>query len=262
MQTLPPPQRLEILDKANALITELEGGELTAAELAGRLDEPVSSIYRLIRTLLRLDWVMHGSVRGTYRLGLRMLAAGSAFFDTLDMRALFSPILMNMRDRTMLTVYLCLPHGLIATCVERLAGRGVRSLDMTLGSTMPLTDGGAPVAILAAMKEREAAEVIRQLEPTPAQLHLLEEKIAGFRKSGFVVTDGDVTRGVAGIATPIFDHHDRVVAGLSVGGLRHDVIGREDLVQMLLTAGQECSKLLGWNSNTVTIESDEAPKES
>ncbi|SJM55492.1 IclR family transcriptional regulator [Gulosibacter sp. 10] len=262
MATPDPRQRLEILDKANAVVTALEGGELTASEIAERLDEPVSSVYRLIRTLLQLDWVMHGSTRGAYRLGLRMLAAGSAFFDTLDMRALFSPILMGMRDRTMLTVYLCLPSGLNATCIERLAGHGVRSLDMTLGSSMPLVSGGAPVAILAAMPDRETSEVLRRLDPPPEHRRLVESKIAAYRERGFVTTDGDVTRGVGGVAVPIFDHHGRVVAGLSVGGLRDDVIGREDLVEMVIGAGRECSELLGWAPEPDGVPAHEAQRGS
>jgi DNA-binding IclR family transcriptional regulator len=245
MASDPQLQHLEILDKADAVLTALESGERTASELAELTGEPISTTYRLIRTLLELEWVMPGSTRGNYRLGLQSLTAGSAFIDSLDIRALLSPLLLEIRNATMLTSYLCLPSGTDAVCIERHAGHGVRLLDLVVGGSLPLSAGGAPTAILAGMSEHDAAVVIDQLGVRGAELDVLQTRLDHYREHGYVVSDGDVTRGVASFGAPVFDHLGRVAASVSCGGLRDDVIGNDALATLVIDAARQGSALLG-----------------
>ena len=49
---------LELVTKVDAVITALEQhGELSAADLAGILDEPLSSTYRMLQSLAGIGWV-------------------------------------------------------------------------------------------------------------------------------------------------------------------------------------------------------------
>lgn len=242
----PTYQHVEILDKADAVVTALEDGEMTATDISDRTGEPISSTYRLINSLLQMEWIMAGSMRGRYRLGLRMLTAGSAFVDSLDLRELLKPSLMEFRDSTMLTVYVCIPSGSNAVCVERLPGHGVRSLDLVLGGHLPLSKGAAPTAILTAMSESDAEEVMQQLELPATERTDLSCRMDNFRKRGFTTSDSDVTRGVAALGVPIRDHSGTVVAALSVGGLRNDVLDRPELGERLVEIGHIGSRLLGW----------------
>lgn len=242
-------QHLEILDKADAVLSALEQGELTAGEISERISEPISTTYRLIRTLLEFDWLMRGSSRGLYRIGLQALAAGSAFVDSLDIRGLLSPLLLDLRDKTMLTSYLCLPSGTHGVCIERHAGHGVRLLALAVGGSMPLSNGGGPAAILAAMPRHDAHEICNQLGIHGARLVALEERLSGYHERGYVISDGDATRGVASFGAPVFDHVGRVVAGVSAGGLRDDVIGSTTLAELIVETARHGSELLGWRGN-------------
>jgi DNA-binding IclR family transcriptional regulator len=199
--------------------------------------------------MLQLDWVMHGSSRGLYRLGLRALAAGSAFIDSLDIRALISPLLVEIRDRTMLTSHLCLPSGTTAVCIERHAGHGVRLLDLVVGGSLPLSVGAAPTAILAGMPQKDADAMIARLGLNASARSTLKQRLAHYASEGYVLSDGDVTRGVASVGAPVFDHLGRVAAAISCGGLRDQVIENDELVELVTSRAHEASTLLGWEAH-------------
>src|SRR3954465_7838038 len=76
---------LDLVSKVGAVLDALErAGELTATELAAATGEPLSSIYRLLRSLSGIGWLDKGVRRGGYRLGLLFLTVGSALEETID----------------------------------------------------------------------------------------------------------------------------------------------------------------------------------
>src|SRR6476661_6455969 len=78
---------LDLVTKVGAVLDALEErGELTAAELSAATGEPLSSIYRLVRSLTGMGWLDRGVRRGGYRLGLHFLTVGSALEDAIDIR--------------------------------------------------------------------------------------------------------------------------------------------------------------------------------
>src|SRR3954454_11493283 len=69
---------LDLVTKVGAVLDALErAGELKATEMAGVTGEPLSSIYRLLRSLNGIGWLDKGVGRGSYRLGLMFLMIGS-----------------------------------------------------------------------------------------------------------------------------------------------------------------------------------------
>jgi DNA-binding IclR family transcriptional regulator len=85
---------LELMAKVDAVIGVLETrGEASAAEIAKRTDEPLSSVYRLLQSLTGIGWVDRGWRRGTYRLGLLLLSVGGQLEDKLDIRNCARPVL-------------------------------------------------------------------------------------------------------------------------------------------------------------------------
>ncbi|HEY5848739.1 MAG TPA: helix-turn-helix domain-containing protein, partial [Microlunatus sp.] len=141
---------LELITKVDAILTALEaGGEVSAADLAKTTGEPLSSVYRLLQSLTAIGWVDRGRRRGTYRLGLKLMAVAGLVEDRLDIRESARPALQRMLDVIGVTSFLCLRRGARAVCVERLEGQAVQSLAMQLGSSLPLYAGAAPRALLA-----------------------------------------------------------------------------------------------------------------
>ena len=153
---------LELIAKVDAVMRVLESrGEASAAEIAKRTGEPLSSVYRLLQSLTGVGWVDRGWRRGTYRLGLLLLTIGGLLEDKLDVRECALPSLRRLVETTGTTSFLCVRRDTRAVCVERLEGQAVRSLAMQLGSSLPLFAGAAPRAILAFLPPAEQRSSLR-----------------------------------------------------------------------------------------------------
>ena len=244
---------LDLIAKVDAVMTALERrGEISAADLAVVIGEPLSSTYRMLQSLNAIGWVDRGPRRGSYRLGLRLMTIGGLIEDSIDIRESAFPYLRSLRDDLGATSFLCLRREARAVCVERLEGQSVRSLAMQLGGSLPLYAGAAPRVLLAFLPASEQRAVLRLNHrlpgdpPQPGQADL-EKDIALIKKRGYAVSDGDVTPGVAALGAPVFNHRHELVAAISISGLRLQIVGaqRRRNVQLIAAAARAVSAALG-----------------
>lgn len=252
------PQRLnrvQSLGKAAAALDHLaEAEELSAAELAARLREPRSSVYRLLAALAEADLVEPGRSGGTYRLGMKLFQLGSRVAQRFDERQLALPVMERLHEATEQTVFLCVRRGDQAVCIERLNGKQVQTLALSLGGTLPLHVGAASRALLAFESDEiqrdylKRAKLERFTPFTPTTRAALRRALEDVRQLGYAVSDEDVTIGVAAIGAPVFDHTNRLSAALSISGVRPAILGSdfERIARLIVTGAADISRLLGY----------------
>jgi DNA-binding IclR family transcriptional regulator len=249
---------VQVIVKAAAILDLLaSAGETSAAELAQRLGEPRSSVYRLLSSLQQLDLVDGGSQRGTYRLGLKLLRLGGAVQERLDVRVAAIPAMERIHDKTGETVFLCVRRGGEAVCVERLDGRRVTSLALRLGGALPLHAGAAPRALLAFDSRAHWHEYLASGPrayadgETPLSADELIPTLESIRQEGLSISDEDVTPGIAAIGAPVFDHRGHVCAALSISGVRQAIVGEHSahVRELVLEGAAEASRALGYQEH-------------
>jgi DNA-binding IclR family transcriptional regulator len=249
-------QSVLVLGKTMALLDVLAGvREATAAELAGLVDEPRSSVYRLLNTLVDLDVVEPGTQRGTYRLGLKLLRLGSAVVARLDVRLAATPVMERIYDETQETVFLCLRRGRDAVCIARLDGLRAAVMELKLGGSLPLHTGAAPQALLA-FDRRAAWDAYLDSGPLPRIVDHTEYRreevvtmLEEARRNGVTISDEDLTPGFAAIGAPVYDHHGKVCASLSISGVRTAILGDQEsrIRDLVLEGALEVSRALGYD---------------
>ena len=245
---------IQVLAKSAALLDILaRDGELGAAEVAEEIDEPRSSVYRLLSSLQELGLIRRGTRRGTYRLGFRLLELGSAVSASFDERQAALPTMKTLREDTGETVFLCVRRGNEAVCIERLEGEHVQSLELRLGGSLPLYVGAAPRVLLAWESPEFSDEYLRTVEfngytaKAIRSRRQLRASLADARRDGHVVSDEDVTLGIAAIGAPIFDHRGGIGAALSLSGTRPLIMNSlGSLLRQLKAGAAEISHELGW----------------
>jgi DNA-binding IclR family transcriptional regulator len=247
---------LGVIAKASALLDRLaEDGESTAARLSNALDEPRTTVYRLIRALEGAGFVETGPRRGTYRLGLKLFRLGSAVVARFDERQAALPTMEQLHDRTGETVFLCVRRGREAVCIERVEGSQVVSLALRLGGSLPLHAGAAPRVLLAAEPrsfwEDYCAEGDLEVltATTPGTRDDLFAELERVRRLGYSVSDEDVTRGIAALGAPVRNHRGAVIAALSISGVRSAILGTEAeaMAQLVISAADAVSRSLGFD---------------
>lgn len=227
------------------------GPELSLAELARRSGYSKTTTHRLLTTLQAGGW-LERTPTATFRLTIRAFQTGSVLVESLDVTHVAPPLLTRLSIETGQTTYLVVEAGTNAVCLERITvGARIRVLELEIGASQPLHIGGAPRALLAFDEERLLPGVLATGLPgrTPASLTTeaaLRADLAASRSRGWTVSDGDSTEGVAALGAPVFGHGDRLVAGISLGGIRDDVMPpRPEHVAALLETAHAMSVRLG-----------------
>jgi DNA-binding IclR family transcriptional regulator len=221
---------MSVISKMARVFTALSRSpELSVAQLATALDEPATSIYRIIGHLEAIGWVEKSPRRGQYRLGLDLASIAAAVESSLDIRQLASPVLAGLNAQTHESAYLCVPHERRAVCIERFDGVFIQASELPLGGSLPLHRGAGSLAILAFEPDHVRREYIAALSRadanpfTEADVLTLEETLARVRATGVALSEGDVTPGISTAAAPVFDHRGTVVGSISLSGLRSRV---------------------------------------
>lgn len=248
--------QIQVIDRAVALMRVLaEAHEpLRLRDLSERAALSASTTRRIMVSLCH-HGLCEQTPEGSYALGLALFELGSRVEANLDIRTRSLPALRALSESSHLTAFICVQRDERAIAIERIDGRYAFSLALTVGGSLPLHAGGASRALLAHLPEDETVRLLEEHPPQRFTAHTLvdtQEILADLRASrerGYVISNEDVTEGVAAIGMPIFGHlfHDRPVAAISVAGLVPQVLGDDldELLRQLRTAAEEISRELG-----------------
>jgi DNA-binding IclR family transcriptional regulator len=225
--------------------------EMSLAEFVRRSGYSKTTAYRLLITLESAGWLERGAA-GTFRLTIKPFQVGNILVESLDLRREAGPIIARLAAETEETIYLVVPDGPRAVCLERIdSGQGVRLMDLNVGGSQPLNLGAAPRALLAFDEEGLLPGLLAEglTGRTPNSLvdaTTLRADLAEIRRRGYSVSDEDVTPGIGAIGAPILARNGRAIAAVSVGGLQTRVLPpRPEHVACLLRASREISARLG-----------------
>jgi DNA-binding IclR family transcriptional regulator len=253
-QTVAVENSATVLDKAFDLLDVLaEGEELGAAELADRVGQPRSSVYRSLTSLRRRGWVEAGVERGTFRLGLEFLRFGGVVLGRFDVRDEARPVLERMHAESGQTLYLCVRAQDSAVCIDRIDGMFVGRAALRIGGTLPLHVGAASRLLLAFEPESEWRRYVEsgELEQATPKTETSPAKVlrslAHIRKDGYAISDEDVTLGLASCGAPVFDHRGRIVAAIAISGIRRTLLGknRAATLELITEGARQISTAMG-----------------
>jgi DNA-binding IclR family transcriptional regulator len=232
-----------------------ESSDLTARELSIRLGEPRPTVHRLLQELAGLGFVERGPRRGTYRLGLELFRLGSLAALRIDVREAAKTVMEEIHQTLEETVYLVIRRQYEAVCIDRIEGLHIRAMFLQLGGSLPLHLGAGPRAMLAFLSraywdEYFATVELTRLTPqspttTGEVVALLEDTL----RTGYAISDGDVTVGMGSVGAPIFDGTGQVAAALSVGGLTTLILEdprRDQVVELVSGGARRISEAMGY----------------
>ncbi|HYJ56835.1 MAG TPA: IclR family transcriptional regulator [Mycobacterium sp.] len=241
------------LDRALGILEYLahhqEGSALKP--MCEHLRMPMSSAHDLISTLLELDAVRQLDPK-TYVLGPRSLVLALSIVDSVDLRQISRPFLMQLCESVNENTYLAVRSGNTVTYADRYEAGQNLSVVMKLGGSRPLhgsSIGKLFTAFNADLEEKVlASKDFEQLTPfTLTSADSLVQEMADIRDRGYSVSDGESVEGIVGLATPIFDATGTVNAAVHISAPRGRLSADRlpvVLTEMLRTAAA-ISELLG-----------------
>ena len=177
-------------------------------ELADRCSLPKSTVSRLIYTLTKLGFLHQVEESGRYRLGMATLTLGGTTLSRLDVKEIGRPLMQELANATGCMVALGMRDGMSMLYIETCRSHSFVTLNLNLGSRIPVATTAMGRACIAAMKpsaRRALEERIRLSDPT-SWPHIeagIHTAIAELEELGCCRSFGDWRNEVHAIATPV-----------------------------------------------------------
>ncbi len=231
--------------------------QLSAPELARRLELPRSAVFRLLATLEHLGYVERTPDGRHYRPGLAVLRLGFETLSSMGMVDLARPLLENLRDATGYAATLVVRDAREVVYLYRAAPRSPFASSVSVGTRLPahatlmgqvlLADLPLP-ALQALFPEPQLQTYTPYTPPTVQELYASVQRT---RERGHVLAEGYFETHIGTVAAPVHDDSGRVAAavGLTVPGPRIPRDQRASLVEQVLFAARELSTRLNFKNS-------------
>ncbi len=186
-----------------------EHGPATPASLARDLDVNRSVAHRILTTLHRRGFVVRRDNR--YVLGATLVQLARRADP--DVRTVARAAMSTLFEASGETVVMHVPDGADAVVVEQIvANHHVVRVEHPIGSRHPIHRGASGRALLARMPPEAIARALRDV-PDGGKI---DAELRQVRSLGYAVSYDELQDGVHGIAVPVLDAQDAVVASLAI----------------------------------------------
>lgn len=217
----------QLLARAVSVLLYLREREepVTVGELAGALEVPSNTVYRIVRTL-EMGGLVDRSQRPFVSLGLRLMDLGQAKQRLVarELAPFATPILEGLVASTEETALLVMPTGARAICI--LAAEPSRAIRLSYqpGQVFPLYAGASGKVLLPWLSAQLVETAVAQGEghATTGGRRLtaarLRSEIKAIRSAGYCVSHGELDAGASAVAAPVFGRGGQIFAAISVAG--------------------------------------------
>lgn len=188
-------------------------------EIADQVGLHKSSVSRLLTTLESEGWVEQDAATRKYQLGLGLIAIAGPLLANLNVRKVAYPYLQELAEATQETTVLAVWEESASVTVEQIAS------DRTIKHTSPLgarydSTGSATVQIFLA--DMGPDNVQNLVDEGPIRLQqdwthaTLYRRLQEVREQGYATNLRETFEDEIGIAAPVYDHRNRVVAAVLI----------------------------------------------
>lgn len=252
--------KLKVLDKTFSLLELFTASraEWGITELSEAADLPVSTAHRIIKVLKQHGVVTQDPASRKYYLGFGAIDLGRRAMASFRIRQVAEPIMRRLASETEETVILTVVNDARdrSVCIERIESRYDLRLHLEVGRQVYLHAGASAKVLLAYFPESEVDELCTRVglpklaRSTITSLAALKADLHEIRRRGYAISQEETNEGAWGIAVPILDQQQRVVAGIGVAGpiSRYSPQVERRLVKLTQHAAEEIQFGMGLKS--------------
>jgi len=229
---------------------------LKLQQITNRVGLPKVTVFRFVRTLVKLGYISHDAESRTYSLTPRMLSLGFTVLSSIDLRDVALPYLEELSRITGQNVNLGVMDGTEVVYIERVRRRQTAAIELYVGSRVNMYRTSIGLAILAFLSHDKVQTTLDEMLKDPETVKYTGSKgerlvaaLQEVRRNGYALTDGEFIPGVRTIAAPIFDAKGCVEGAVNMPAFAV-AVSREELVTrylpLLLRTAEEISAARGY----------------
>ena len=200
---------------------EASNGQVSPEEMLRALGYSRSTLYRYLK-ILSASGLITSLPNAGFTLGPRVAELDYQMRTRDPLIIASRPVMAELVRQTPGIALLCRRYRDKVLCVHQERGTTSFSSTYERGRARPLSRGAASRIILAYLPSRTISRLY-QREPKSFKegrlgdsFTAVKANLKAMRQRGWDVTEGQVTRGVTGIAAPIFDERETILGSLSL----------------------------------------------
>jgi DNA-binding IclR family transcriptional regulator len=197
---------------------------LSMIEIAGFLEIPNNSIYRITSTLVSHKYLIRDDFSKRFRLSRKFLALGYASINEKNVVEMSVDIMRQLRDVTKETVLLATLLGDAMVVLEQVPGSHPFKFMVDAGSKVLIHTSAPGKALLAFLPTSEQTEILKRLklvrfnDRTITRKSQFKKELQRVRQKGYAVDCGEQLEGVHCIGAPIMNQHGYPIAAIWITG--------------------------------------------
>ncbi len=209
--------------------------------------------YKHLETLLKCGYVSKNPYSLKYHASYKIVELGSIVLRNVQVREIAHPFLIDLMERTGMTVHFALRDGFEGVYVDKVESARTIPTISRIGMRMRLYSTAFGKAILAFLPESELQNYLnhvvltKQTPKTIVDKSKLLEELVTVRERGYAIDNEENELGIMCVGAPVFDYTGNVVGGISVTGAASTF--SEQLIAVvakeLVKTAKEISKRLG-----------------
>ncbi|WP_165792165.1 IclR family transcriptional regulator [Desulfocucumis palustris] len=231
------------VERAADILLALGKGDKTLTEISAGLNLNKTTVYRLLGTLQKKDFVLRDPETGKYYLHwglIGLFSAGQEQAQGLVQNAF--PFMEKLWKLTGETVTLYIKKGYDRICVSEIVSEHPLKFSVGVGTVVPINAySGSPGKLFLAYMTREEVTDILNHEKTShgfkvTDQGLLLKELGEIKQRGWAVSYGERIKGGSSLSVPVWNGYGDVIASLNILGpyarLNEDVLlGYLDLLK-------------------------------
>jgi DNA-binding IclR family transcriptional regulator len=227
---------------------------LGVTEISREIDLHKSTVYRLLSTFVKWGYVDQDKKLEKYKLGLKIVELSNCILSSLGLREVARPYLEELMKYANEVVHLCVLSDGEVVYIDKVECPSTIRMYSQIGKRAPVHCTGVGKAILAFLPEEEAIRILKAKglpQKTPNTITNLEEMLKHLekiRELEYAVDNVEHEEGIRCVATPLFDHTNKVVASISISGPDYRVTEDRipELAEKIKEIAQQISRKLGY----------------
>jgi IclR family acetate operon transcriptional repressor len=248
---------VQSIERALSLLEALEDsrGEVGIAELSKRVALHVSTVHRILATLVARGYARQNPETGRYALGAKALHLAESFLGQMDLRRVVRPVLERLSQETGETANLVILDRREALYLDKVESPQSLRIFSRIGRRAPLHCTAVGKVLLAYRSKAQVDALLgrgpleRLTRHTITSVSQMRRELEKVRDQGFALDRDECEEGACCIAVPICYARGNVEAALGISAPMTRLTPRrmEELIPIMLRRGREVSAQLGFS---------------
>lgn len=254
---------IQVVDRAIKILDVLgESGVTPLTTLSAKVGLPLSTVSRIVSSLMENGFVDQDPATRAYRLGTRLLFLGSRIQSPPRLLEVARPVMERLAAKTGEDASLSTLQGTYAVILDRVEGPNPLKIVEAMRQPVPLHCGAFRKVLLAYQPEAWIHEYVNSIKLeryTPRTLtrkSAILQELALTRARGYALSYGEYLIDSGGIAAPVFDYRNELQAALFIWGpyTRLNEKTFSSIVPHVVGSAAELTRLLGGPAATSAQE--------